>query len=183
MKELIKNCTLIFDGIPDSEINSECRTYTKFFTVHVLFWKTFWYPLVSGFPQNMVTQEFKSSPDCHQNFLQRQMVKFLKPVSNTSYLVRKNLTLMETFTFQCIPYLVAISTDNERLCHVKAEQCLNDIDGRYQGFIHMKALQGVKMAYEVQKVIQKVRMKFDTVSMKIRVVNVFQGSSRNFTNI
>ena len=47
MKELIKNCTLIFDGIPDSEINSECRTYTKFFTVHVLFWKTFWCPLVS----------------------------------------------------------------------------------------------------------------------------------------
>ena len=137
----------------------------------------------SGFLQNMVTLEFKSSPDCHQNFLQRQMVKFLKPVSNTSYLVRKNLTLMETFTFQCIPYLVAISTDNERLCHVKAEQCLNDIDGRYQGFIHMKALQGVKMAYEVQKVIQKVRMKFDTVSTKIRVVNVFQGSSRNFTNI
>ena len=48
---------------------------------------------------------------------------------------------------------------------MKAEQCLNDIDGRYQGFIHMKALQGVKMAYEVQKVIQKVRKKFYTVSV------------------
>ena len=30
----------------------------------------------------------------------------------------------------------------------------------------MKALQGAKMAYEVQKVIQKVKMKFDTVSME-----------------
>ena len=49
---------------------------------------------------------------------------------------------------------------------MKAEQCLNNIDGRCQGFVHMKALQGVKMAYEVQKVIQKVKMKFDTVSME-----------------
>lgn len=56
---------------------------------------------------------------------------------------------------QCIPYLIAISTDNERLCNVKAEQCLNDLDSRYPGFIHMKAFQGVKMSYELQTIIQK----------------------------
>ena len=96
----------------------------------------------------------------------KKSVHFLKPVFNILYLVRQRLILMKTFTFQCIPYLVANSADNERLCHVKAEQCLNNIDGRCQGFIHMKALQGVKMAYEVQKVIQKVKINFDTVSME-----------------
>ena len=58
---------------------------------------------------------------------------------------------------QCIPYLIAISTDNDKLCHIKAEQTLNELDNRYQGFIHMKAFQGVKMSFELQTVIQKVR--------------------------
>ena len=55
---------------------------------------------------------------------------------------------------------MAISTDTERLCQVKAEQCLNDLDSRYQGFIHMKAFQGVKMSYDIQFIIQKVNFLF-----------------------
>ncbi|KAM6985316.1 nipped-B-like protein B [Aplochiton taeniatus] len=54
---------------------------------------------------------------------------------------------------QCVPYLVAMGTDPEPTMRNKADQQLVDIDKKYTGFIHMKAVAGMKMSYQVQQAI------------------------------
>lgn len=54
---------------------------------------------------------------------------------------------------QCVPYLIAMGTDPEPTMRNKADQQLVDIDKKYTGFIHMKAVAGMKMSYQVQQAI------------------------------
>ncbi|XP_054468120.1 nipped-B-like protein [Anoplopoma fimbria] len=54
---------------------------------------------------------------------------------------------------QCVPYLIAMGTDPEPTMKNKADQQLVDIDKKYSGFIHMKAVAGLKMSYQVQQAI------------------------------
>ncbi|KAM7368980.1 hypothetical protein PAMP_013280 [Pampus punctatissimus] len=54
---------------------------------------------------------------------------------------------------QCVPYLVAMGTDPEPTMKNKADQQLVEIDKKYSGFIHMKAVAGLKMSYQVQQAI------------------------------
>ncbi|XP_059905989.1 nipped-B-like protein A isoform X2 [Gadus macrocephalus] len=54
---------------------------------------------------------------------------------------------------QCVPYLIAMGTDPDPTMRNKADQQLVDIDKKYTGFIHMKAVAGMKMAYQVQQAI------------------------------
>ncbi|CAL8321731.1 unnamed protein product [Lota lota] len=54
---------------------------------------------------------------------------------------------------QCVPYLIAMGTDPDPNMRNKADQQLVDIDKKYTGFIHMKAVAGMKMAYQVQQAI------------------------------
>uniref|UniRef100_A0AAR2J617 Nipped-B protein n=1 Tax=Pygocentrus nattereri TaxID=42514 RepID=A0AAR2J617_PYGNA len=54
---------------------------------------------------------------------------------------------------QCVPYLVAMGTDPEPTMRNKADQQLVEIDKKYTGFIHMKAVAGMKMAYQVQQAV------------------------------
>uniref|UniRef100_UPI00358E56D1 nipped-B-like protein isoform X3 n=1 Tax=Myxine glutinosa TaxID=7769 RepID=UPI00358E56D1 len=51
---------------------------------------------------------------------------------------------------QCVPYLIAMGTDPEPVTRNKADQQLGDIDRKYPGFVHMKAVAGVKMAFQLQ---------------------------------
>ncbi|XP_059166950.1 nipped-B-like protein [Physella acuta] len=53
---------------------------------------------------------------------------------------------------QCIPYLISMGSDNEQAIRVKADQQLQEIEKKYPGFTHMKALQGMKASYRLQKV-------------------------------
>ncbi|XP_064624377.1 nipped-B-like protein isoform X2 [Lineus longissimus] len=55
---------------------------------------------------------------------------------------------------QCVPYLVAMGTDTDNTIRVKADQQLQEIDKKYPGFIHMKSLQGIKMSYRLQVILQ-----------------------------
>ncbi|XP_056020035.1 nipped-B-like protein isoform X3 [Ostrea edulis] len=55
---------------------------------------------------------------------------------------------------QCVPYLISMCTDTEKAIRVKADQQLQEIDKKYPGFIHMKALQGLKMSYKLQQLLQ-----------------------------
>lgn len=55
---------------------------------------------------------------------------------------------------QCVPYLICMTTDSEAPVRVKAEQQLQEIEKKYPGFIHSKALQGIKMCFRLQKLIQ-----------------------------
>ncbi|XP_076613509.1 nipped-B-like protein B isoform X3 [Chaetodon auriga] len=54
---------------------------------------------------------------------------------------------------QCVPYLIAMGTDPEPTMKNKADQQLVEIDKKYSGFIHMKAVAGLKMSYQVQRAI------------------------------
>uniref|UniRef100_A0A4W5LZC5 Nipped-B protein n=1 Tax=Hucho hucho TaxID=62062 RepID=A0A4W5LZC5_9TELE len=54
---------------------------------------------------------------------------------------------------QCVPYLIAMGTDPEPTMRNKADQQLVEIDKKYSGFIHMKAVAGMKMSYQVQQAI------------------------------
>jgi len=55
---------------------------------------------------------------------------------------------------QCVPYLIAAGTDEDNMIKAKAEQSLTDIHKRHSGFIHMKAVEGIKLSYRLQKLIQ-----------------------------
>uniref|UniRef100_A0A672MRZ4 Nipped-B protein n=1 Tax=Sinocyclocheilus grahami TaxID=75366 RepID=A0A672MRZ4_SINGR len=54
---------------------------------------------------------------------------------------------------QCVPYLIAMGTDSEPTMRNKSDQQLVEIDKKYTGFIHMKAVAGMKMSYQVQQAI------------------------------
>lgn len=54
---------------------------------------------------------------------------------------------------QCVPYLIAFCTDGDPQVRIKADQQLEEIEKKYPGFIHMKALQGLKMSYKLQKLL------------------------------
>ncbi|KAE8292100.1 Nipped-B-like protein Delangin SCC2-like protein [Larimichthys crocea] len=55
---------------------------------------------------------------------------------------------------QCVPYLIAMGTDPEPSMRNKADQQLVEIDKKYTGFIHMKAVAGMKMSYNLQQSIE-----------------------------
>ncbi|XP_033101457.1 nipped-B-like protein [Anneissia japonica] len=54
---------------------------------------------------------------------------------------------------QCVPYLVCSGSDSEASIRIKADQQLSDIDSRYPGFIHMKAIAGIRTAFRLQKLL------------------------------
>ncbi|XP_046841675.1 nipped-B-like protein isoform X2 [Xenia sp. Carnegie-2017] len=56
---------------------------------------------------------------------------------------------------QCVSYLIAIGTNNDKVARTKAAHRLEEIDRKYPGFIQMKALPGVKMSFDLQKIIHK----------------------------
>ncbi|XP_054629655.1 nipped-B-like protein A isoform X3 [Dunckerocampus dactyliophorus] len=58
---------------------------------------------------------------------------------------------------QCVPYLIAMGTDPEPSMRNKADQQLVEIDKKYTGFIHMKAVAGMKMSFNLQQAIELSR--------------------------
>ncbi|XP_062237835.1 nipped-B-like protein A isoform X3 [Platichthys flesus] len=58
---------------------------------------------------------------------------------------------------QCVPYLIAMGTDPEPSMRNKSDQQLLEIDKKYTGFIHMKAVAGMKMSYNLQQAINMSR--------------------------
>ncbi|KAL4710687.1 hypothetical protein ACJJTC_004332 [Scirpophaga incertulas] len=55
---------------------------------------------------------------------------------------------------QIVPYLISMSTDLEVTVSHTADKNLQDIDKKYPGFIHMKAQLGIKLSYQLQKILQ-----------------------------
>ncbi|KAL0842082.1 hypothetical protein ABMA28_014275 [Loxostege sticticalis] len=55
---------------------------------------------------------------------------------------------------QIVPYLISMSTDIEVTVSHTADKNLQDIDKKYPGFIHMKAQLGIKLSYQLQKILQ-----------------------------
>ncbi|GBP81715.1 Nipped-B protein [Eumeta japonica] len=55
---------------------------------------------------------------------------------------------------QIVPYLISMSTDTEVTVSHAADKNLQEIDKKYPGFIHMKAQLGIKLSYQLQKILQ-----------------------------
>ncbi|XP_070563594.1 nipped-B-like protein A [Ptychodera flava] len=111
-------------------------------------------------------EDLKEMGDIHSGMSSTVMQIYLKVVMeeffHTQSSVRMcalqvvNLILRQGLVHpvQCVPYLVAIGTDFQEpsIC-VKADQQLSDIDSKYPGFIHMKALAGIRMSFRLQRLI------------------------------
>ncbi|OUC49104.1 hypothetical protein D917_05710 [Trichinella nativa] len=57
---------------------------------------------------------------------------------------------------KCIPCVVAMTTDPYGEIRAKAEKILKEIDGRYGGFLQIKALEGIRHSYRLQSILQSV---------------------------
>uniref|UniRef100_H2ZDM6 Nipped-B protein n=1 Tax=Ciona savignyi TaxID=51511 RepID=H2ZDM6_CIOSA len=55
---------------------------------------------------------------------------------------------------QCVPYLIAAASDTDPVMHKEASQQLTELNKRYVGFVHTKALQGLRLAFQLQTYIQ-----------------------------
>ncbi|XP_073999685.1 nipped-B cohesin loading factor [Rhodnius prolixus] len=55
---------------------------------------------------------------------------------------------------QIVPYLICMSTDEDKAVSSSADKQLQDIEKKYPGFIHMKAQYGIQLSYKLQRIIQ-----------------------------
>ena len=55
---------------------------------------------------------------------------------------------------QIVPYLVCMSTDCEEMIAHSADKQLQDIEKKYPGFVSMKAMQGFRLSYRLQTLLQ-----------------------------
>ncbi|KAG5893186.1 hypothetical protein JTB14_016463 [Gonioctena quinquepunctata] len=56
---------------------------------------------------------------------------------------------------QIVPYLICMSTDCEKLVSHSADKQLLDIEKKYPGFIHTKSSLGIRLSYQLQKILQE----------------------------
>ncbi|XP_068608687.1 nipped-B-like protein B [Brachionichthys hirsutus] len=96
-----------------------------------------------------------------QIYLKQVLESFFHTQSNVRHFSLSVITLTLSqglvHPVQCVPYLIAMGTDPEPTMKNKADQQLVDIDKKYSGFIHMKAVAGLKMSYQVQQAIKGSR--------------------------
>lgn len=55
---------------------------------------------------------------------------------------------------QIVPYLICMSTDCEKIISHSADKQLLEIEKKYPGFIHTKSSLGVRLSYELQRILQ-----------------------------
>ncbi|CAH1393670.1 unnamed protein product [Nezara viridula] len=55
---------------------------------------------------------------------------------------------------QIVPYLICMSTDEDKTVSSSADKQLQEIEKKYPGFIHMKAQAGIRLSYKLHKILQ-----------------------------
>ncbi|CAG0895763.1 unnamed protein product, partial [Darwinula stevensoni] len=55
---------------------------------------------------------------------------------------------------QIVPYLIVMGTDPEEAVAHTADKQLQDMEKKYPGFLHMKAMSGIRLSYDLQTIIQ-----------------------------
>lgn len=55
---------------------------------------------------------------------------------------------------QIVPYLICMSTDKEKFITGVADKQLMEIEKKYPGFVHAKASTGIRLSYQLQKILQ-----------------------------
>lgn len=55
---------------------------------------------------------------------------------------------------QIVPYLICMSTDCEKMVSHSADKQLLEIEKKYPGFVHTKSSLGIRLSYQLQKILQ-----------------------------
>ena len=58
------------------------------------------------------------------------------------------------YPIECVPYLIAMTTDSEKKIQVKALTHLTNLHKAHPGFIQSKSIGGLNMSFRLQKIIQ-----------------------------
>lgn len=69
---------------------------------------------------------------------------------------------------QIVPYLICMSTDCEKVVSHSADKQLLEIEKKYPGFIHTKASLGIRLSYELQRILQTLGENDDDDSSIVR---------------
>merc|ERR1712088_748570 len=56
---------------------------------------------------------------------------------------------------QIVPYLICMATDSQTRISHAADRDLQEIEKKYPGFIHMKLLQGIRLSFTLQEILQR----------------------------
>ncbi|KAK5639345.1 hypothetical protein RI129_011837 [Pyrocoelia pectoralis] len=56
---------------------------------------------------------------------------------------------------QIVPYLICMSTDCEKIVSHSADKQLLDLEKKYPGFIHTKSSLGIRLSYQLQRILQE----------------------------
>uniref|UniRef100_F6ZYR4 Nipped-B protein n=4 Tax=Ciona intestinalis TaxID=7719 RepID=F6ZYR4_CIOIN len=119
-----------------------------------------------SFDDSVGEQNIKEINDVSSGMASSVMQLFLKEILESFFhkheLVRHAalhtvyLTLQQGLVHpvQCVPYLIAAASDIDPFVHKEAEQQLTELNKRYVGFVHTKALQGMRLAYQLQSYIE-----------------------------
>ncbi len=100
-----------------------------------------------------------------QCYLRVVLDTFLSEDENIRLCVRKVVTcILEqglVHPIQFIPYLIAMTTDRDTNIQQSAEQNLQDLDKTNPGIIQTKVMHGLKMSYQLQKLLTIAASKKD----------------------
>jgi cohesin loading factor subunit SCC2 len=80
------------------------------------------------------------------------------------------------YPIECVPYLIAMTTDTEKKIQVKALTHLTNLQKAHPGFIQSKSIAGMNMSYKLHKVIQ---CHTASVDMSAVVRGIDEGTSTN----
>jgi len=72
---------------------------------------------------------------------------------------------------QLVPYLIAMSSDDDQIIRARADHVLHEIERKYHGFVSMKAKHGVTLSYQLHSVSGKRGFRIDNVSSQQQTNN------------
>jgi len=70
---------------------------------------------------------------------------------------------------QLVPYLIAMSSDDDQVIRARADHVLHEIERKYHGFVSMKAKHGITLSYQLHSASAKRGYRIDNVSQNSTV--------------
>lgn len=80
---------------------------------------------------------------------------------------------------QLVPYLIAMSSDDDMTIRFRADHVLNEIERKYHGFVSMKSKQGVHLAYQLHSHSGRRGYRIESVSQSATPSNSSSSSSNS----
>ena len=94
-----------------------------------------------------------------QLYLKPILESYLTSNSNLRTIIFNCLSLVLTqglvYPVDCVPYLIAMTTDTEKKIQTKALAHLTNLFKAHPGFVQSKSIAGVRLSFHLQKVINK----------------------------